>query len=197
MVQWMHRAGIMVVNPASNGMFYIPDQRRLSMALDIAQDPPAQPAVAAPEPADEQVVDGNMESADAPAWKAAKQQGESVETFDWELTPDEVRRVYQNALAGKFSCKHCLASIDAVGLCATCKALEKPRECLSCHKPLDPRRDKFDLYGRCADCGFIEAGGTIPLRALEIDPEKIEDRSGERIVDDLRRFIAGPCGRPK
>jgi hypothetical protein len=200
-IAWAIRAGILVAAAERGG--YVLDMRRFDMAM--GREPES-------ENADEPLVDGNMESADAPAWKAAKQHDEPCQVFDWALTPDEVQRVYQNTLAGKFSCKKCLAPIQEQGLCPACAAptyypseegmvigttSEKPRECPSCHKPLEPARDKYDVYGLCSDCGFASSGGEISLRSLGIDPEKIEDRSGEAALNALRRFVTGPCGRPR
>jgi len=199
-IAWAIRAGIMVAAAERGG--YVLDMRRFDMAMGRQPEP---------ENTDEQFVDGNMESADAPAWKAAKQRGEPFEVFNWALTPAELQRVYQNTLAGKFSCKKCLAPIPKQGLCPACAAPtyypseegmvlgatpEKPRECPSCHKPLEPARDKYDVYGLCSDCGFASSGGEISLRALGINPEKVEDRSGEAALNALRRFVTGPCGRP-
>jgi len=114
------------------------------------------------------------------------------QVFHRELSAAEVNRVHGNMLAGWYSCPKCLDRVQRKGeVCAMCKALERPRECPSCHKPLDPARDHFNLYGHCSDCRMQ------PWRDNGLELPDSSDRSGERLVDDLRRFIAGPCGRPR
>lgn len=166
MAQWMYQAGIMTVDPDSRGVFYVPDQRRLNMALDVVPDqPPFEKA--------RDVI--------------------FAQSFDRELTSDEVKRVHANVTVGCYSCPRCLGPVANKGeVCAACKSLELPRECPICHRPLDPKRGKFDLHGRCSDCGFKDRD--VPSAATCVPPQ---DMSGERIVDDLRRFIGGVCGRPK
>jgi hypothetical protein len=66
-----------------------------------------------------------------------------------------------------------------------------PRECAICHRPLDPGRDRFDLFGRCSDCGFGDERHAARAVAAR------EDTSGDELLLDLRRFISGPCGRPR
>ena len=116
-----------------------------------------------------------------------------VQVFDRALTPAEIKVVHENTLAGKFSCKRCLCPTEAAGLCAVCGQV--PVMCAHCgvqpRLPLERCKGRVAANVLCGDCFTERHDDSGPHRLLE------EDRSGERIVDDLRRFIARPCGRPK
>jgi hypothetical protein len=80
----------------------------------------------------------------------------------------------------------------------TAKAVRTPAElarvCVGCGRPLDPSRDRFDLYGRCADCGFLDEREGEEAGRAALAPEPV-DRSGEAHLASLRDWLDGPCGR--
>ena len=123
-----------------------------------------------------------------------------AQVFHRALTPTELLLVYKNTRAGKFSCTSCLSPTDERGLCAACAKppLVPPSPPAMCaHCGVQPRLPLERCKGRvvanvlCGDCFTERHSDSGPHRL------PVEDRSGERIVDDLRRFIARPCGRPK
>jgi hypothetical protein len=114
------------------------------------------------------------------------------QVFDWALSSVEIQLVYMNTLAGKFSCKKCLAAIDHDGMCAACSKPE-PLMCAFCgvqpRMPLERCRGRVVANLLCGDCFTVRHGYSEPHRL------PAEDYSGEAVLDDLRRFVAGPCGR--
>lgn len=139
-----------------------------------------------------------------------------VQVIPRAVTDAEVVRIHANMLAGCYSCVKCLAAVhptdieashgarrryslddvtfyDNGVLCEACDKLVPWSTCSGCKRPIYPQT-RADRFGYCPDCW-----GRPHDRVDGCDRpyEPARDTSGEEIVDDLRRFIAGPCGRPK